>query len=78
MLSQGVDNDMDCPSRKAEQLIPPPLPHPSNNELLRCKCFVLNFFVDNFLWISSDEHDSRFQESSLRQRQIKYASIKGR
>ncbi|KAG8308882.1 hypothetical protein J6590_098981, partial [Homalodisca vitripennis] len=28
----------------------------------RCKCLVLNFFVIEFLWISSDEHDSRFKE----------------
>ncbi|KAG8299298.1 hypothetical protein J6590_104324 [Homalodisca vitripennis] len=28
-----------------------------------CKCFVLSFFVLAVLWISSEEHDSRFQES---------------
>ncbi|KAG8285639.1 polycystic kidney disease protein 1-like [Homalodisca vitripennis] len=36
----------------------------------------LRVFVVDFLWISSD--DSRFQESSLRQRQIPYSAIKGR
>ncbi|KAG8257325.1 hypothetical protein J6590_052190, partial [Homalodisca vitripennis] len=39
------------------------------------KRFVLSFFVANFLWISSDEHDSRFQESSLTQRQIPDAAL---
>ncbi|KAG8241220.1 hypothetical protein J6590_091693 [Homalodisca vitripennis] len=43
----------------------------------RCKCFVLSFFVVDFLRISSDEHDSRFQESSLTQCQIPDAAIKG-
>ncbi|KAG8287365.1 hypothetical protein J6590_038973 [Homalodisca vitripennis] len=38
----------------------------------RCKEFVLSF-----IWISSDEHDSRFQESSLKQRQIPESAIKG-
>ncbi|KAG8261734.1 hypothetical protein J6590_066795 [Homalodisca vitripennis] len=35
-----------------------------------CEKFVLSFFVTNCFFISSDEYDSRFQESSLRQRQI--------
>ncbi|KAG8290031.1 hypothetical protein J6590_078918 [Homalodisca vitripennis] len=41
------------------------------------KCFVLSFVVD-FLWISSDKHDSRFQELSLTRRQIPDVAIKGR
>ncbi|KAG8289604.1 hypothetical protein J6590_101145 [Homalodisca vitripennis] len=45
----------------------------------RCKCLVLSFFVVDFLWISSDEHDSRFHvKSSLIQCQIPDAAIKGR
>ncbi|KAG8286634.1 hypothetical protein J6590_054470, partial [Homalodisca vitripennis] len=43
----------------------------------RCKCFVLSFFVVDFLCIISDEHDSRYQESSMRQRQIPDAAVKG-
>ncbi|KAG8322096.1 hypothetical protein J6590_029794 [Homalodisca vitripennis] len=37
-----------------------------------------SFFIIDFLWISSDEHDSRFQESSLRQHQIPDAVINGK
>ncbi|KAG8258137.1 hypothetical protein J6590_035284 [Homalodisca vitripennis] len=29
----------------------------------RCKCFVLIFFVVDFLWFSAGEQDSRFQEA---------------
>ncbi|KAG8335634.1 hypothetical protein J6590_063675 [Homalodisca vitripennis] len=44
----------------------------------RCKCFDLSFFFVDFIWISLDEHDSRFQESSLRQCQIPDAVKKER
>ncbi|KAG8266097.1 hypothetical protein J6590_079081 [Homalodisca vitripennis] len=37
----------------------------------------LSFFVA-FIWIPSDEHDSRFQELGLIQHQIPDASIKGK
>ncbi|KAG8331726.1 hypothetical protein J6590_035683 [Homalodisca vitripennis] len=43
----------------------------------RCKCFVFSFFVVDYLWISSDEHASRFQESSLGQCQEPDIAIKG-
>ncbi|KAG8323302.1 hypothetical protein J6590_006309 [Homalodisca vitripennis] len=39
---------------------------------------ILSFLAVVVLWISSGEHDSRFQESSLRQCQIADAAIKGR
>ncbi|KAG8305936.1 hypothetical protein J6590_058900 [Homalodisca vitripennis] len=52
------------------------LSHQVSLMLKRCKCFDLSFFVVDFLWISADKHDSRFQESSLRQCQIPDAAIK--
>ncbi|KAG8332591.1 hypothetical protein J6590_020100 [Homalodisca vitripennis] len=42
----------------------------------RYKCFVLSFFVVDFLWISSDEHDQIPGVKSERQRQIPAAVIK--
>ncbi|KAG8328013.1 hypothetical protein J6590_006191 [Homalodisca vitripennis] len=39
--------------------------------------FVLSFFVADFLWIFSDEHYSRFQESSLTQRHMPDPATKG-
>ncbi|KAG8291308.1 hypothetical protein J6590_063344 [Homalodisca vitripennis] len=38
---------------------------------------ILSIFVADFFWISSDEHEYRFQESSLRQRQIPDAALRG-
>ncbi|KAG8279605.1 hypothetical protein J6590_100998 [Homalodisca vitripennis] len=37
----------------------------------------MQLFVIGFFWISSGEHDFRFEDSSLRQRQIPGAAVKG-
>ncbi|KAG8254679.1 hypothetical protein J6590_005232 [Homalodisca vitripennis] len=42
-----------------------------------CKELILNFLVDDINWISPGERDSRFQEPSLKQRQILDDALRG-
>ncbi|KAG8241545.1 hypothetical protein J6590_084746 [Homalodisca vitripennis] len=45
--------------------------------LAYCFRFHRNIFVADIFWTYSDEHDSRFHESSLRQRQIPDSTLSG-